>query len=447
MKKLGITLTEAGISGAPMIPMMVFVTTFIRNNGKLDYILPFVIFYSFLKIGSFTVSVFGEVNNPFRLAQFASLTIILGSVLILFQKKMLLTLDLGAFLIGLGLSVFVPMYRTVKAVVSERTGEKYQKEEFFGFILMLIFTAFLLIGSEYSEQLVLSCYLFLSVITLFSIRAMVRDPSRLTAPLFKEKKYDWQEAMSAVILLALLFSLRLFKQTADVSDIFTILIIATILIFFEMMTHFYAAKEPYELYQAYFSEYMTFVILYCVFLYMGMADVKMVVLAFSILFAVNLTAKFTARYVTALENRWLVGNVMILMLMVSSVLMIPERLWLLGVAVSVYAISIGMGEVGSDYQSSGKFPTYEQQLARQKMNGVGSVIGQLILIGVMIVSSQLLVHDPNYTVNAYIHKIPSGELESVLLVTRYAGLVLLDVQGIFLLMFGKKAGRKLFVKD
>lgn len=430
-----------------MIPMMVFVTTFIRNNGKLDYILPFVIFYSFLKIGSFTVSVFGEVNNPFRLAQFASLTIILGSVLILFQKKMLLTLDLGAFLIGLGLSVFVPMYRTVKAVVSERTGEKYQKEEFFGFILMLIFTAFLLVGSRYSEELVLSCYLFLSVITLFSIRAMVRDPSRLTAPLFKEKKYDWQEAMSAVILLALLFSLRLFKQTADVSDIFTILIIATILIFFEMMTHFYAAKEPYELYQAYFSEYMTFVILYCVFLYMGMADVKMVVLAFSILFAVNLTAKFTARYVTALENRWLVGNVMILMLMVSSVLMIPERLWLLGVAVSVYAISIGMGEVGSDYQSSGKFPTYEQQLARQKMNGVGSVIGQLILIGVMIVSSQLLVHDPNYTVNAYIHKIPSGELESVLLATRYAGLVLLDVQGIFLLMFGKKAGRKLFVKD
>lgn len=430
-----------------MIPMMVFVTTFIRNNGKLDYILPFVIFYSFLKIGSFTVSVFGEVNNPFRLAQFASLTIILGSVLILFQKKMLLTLDLGAFLIGLGLSVFVPMYRTVKAVVSERTGEKYQKEEFFGFILMLIFTVFLLVGSRYSEELVLSCYLFLSVITLFSIRAMVRDPSRLTAPLFKEKKYDWQEAMSAVILLALLFSLRLFKQTADVSDIFTILIIATILIFFEMMTHFYAAKEPYELYQAYFSEYMTFVILYCVFLYMGMADVKMVVLAFSILFAVNLTAKFTARYVTALENRWLVGNVMILMLMVSSVLMIPERLWLLGVAVSVYAISIGMGEVGSDYQSSGKFPTYEQQLARQKMNGVGSVIGQLILIGVMIVSSQLLVHDPNYTVNAYIHRIPSGELESVLLVTRYAGLVLLDVQGIFLLMFGRKAGRKLFVKD
>lgn len=430
-----------------MIPMMVFVTTLIRNNGKLDYILPFVIFYSFLKIGSFTVSVFGEVNNPFRLAQFASLTIILGSVLILFQKKMLLTLDLGAFLIGLGLSVFVPMYRTVKAVVSERTGEKYQKEEFFGFILMLIFTAFLLVGSRYSEELVLSCYLFLSVITLFSIRAMVRDPSRLTAPLFKEREYDWKEAMSAVILLALLFSLRLFKQTVDVSDIFTILIIATILIFFEMMTHFYVAKQPYELYQAYFSEYMTFVILYCVFLYMGMADVKMVVLAFSILFAVNLTAKFTARYVTALENRWLVGNVMILMLMVSSVLMIPERLWLLGVAVSVYAISIGMGEVGSDYQSSGKFPTYEQQLARQKMNGVGSVIGQLILIGVMIVSSQLLVHDPNYTVNAYIHKIPSEELESVLLATRYAGLVLLDVQGIFLLMFGKKAGRKLFVKD
>ena len=387
MKKLGITLTEAGISGAPMIPMMVFVTTFIRNNGKLDYILPFVIFYSFLKIGAFTVSVFGEVNNPFRLAQFASLTVILGSVLILFQKKMLLTLDLGAFLIGFGLSVFVPMYQTVKAIVSERTGEKYQKEEFFGFILMLIFTAFLLIGSEYSEELVLSCYLILSVITLFSIRSMVKDPSKLTASLFKQREYDWKEAMSAVILLALLFSLRLFKQTADVSDIFTILIIATILIFFEMMTHFYAEKEPYELYQAYFSEYMTFVILYCVFLYMGMADVKMVVLAFSILFAVNLTAKLTARYVMALKNRYFVGNVMILMLMVSSMLMIPERLWLLGVAVSVYAVSIGMGEVGSDYQNSGKFPTYEQQLAKQKMNGVGSVIGQLILIGVMIVSS------------------------------------------------------------
>ncbi|WP_288552583.1 hypothetical protein [uncultured Ligilactobacillus sp.] len=269
MKKLGITLTEAGISGAPMIPMMVFVTTLIRNNGKLDYILPFVIFYSFLKIGAFTVSVFGEVNNPFRLAQFASLTVILGSVLILFQKKMLLMLDLGAFLIGFGLSVFVPMYRTVKAIVSKRTGEKYRKEEFFGFILMLIFTAFLFIGSEYGEQLVLSCYLILSVIALFSIRSMVKDSSKLTAPLFKEREYDWKKAMSAVILLALLFSLRLFKQTADVSDIFAILIIATILIFFEMMTHFYAAKQPYELYQAYFSEYMTFVILYCVFCIWG----------------------------------------------------------------------------------------------------------------------------------------------------------------------------------
>lgn len=113
---------------------------------------------------------------------------------------MLLMLDLGAFLIGFGLSVFVPMYRTIKAIVSERTGERYQKEEFFGFILMLIFTAFLLIGSEYSEELVLSCYLILSVITLFSIRSMVKDPSKLTAPLFKEREYDWQEAMSAVIL-------------------------------------------------------------------------------------------------------------------------------------------------------------------------------------------------------------------------------------------------------
>lgn len=373
-----------------MIPMMVFVTTFIRNNGRLDYILPFVIFYSFLKIGAFTVSVFGEVNNPFRLAQFASLTVILGSVLILFQKKMLLMLDLGAFLIGFGLSVFVPMYRTVKAIVSERTGEKYRKEEFFGFILMLIFTAFLFIGSEYSEQLVLSCYLILSVIALFSIRSMVKDPSKLTAPLFKEREYDWKKAMSAVILLALLFSLRLFKQTADV---------------------------------------------------------KTVVLAFSILFAVNLTAKFTAIYVMTLENRYFVGNVMILMLMVSSILMIPERLWLLGVAVSVYAVSIGMGEAGSDCQNIGKFPTYEQQLAKQKMNGVGSVIGQLILIGAMIVSSQLLVRDPNYMISACIHKIPSEELESVLLATRYAGLVLLDVQGIFLLTSGKKAGRKLFVKD
>lgn len=390
MKKLGITLTEAGISGAPMIPMMVFVTTLIRNNGKLDYILPFVIFYSFLKIGAFNVSVLGEVNNPFRLAQFASLTVILGSVLILFQKKMLLMLDLGAFLIGFGLSVFVPMYRTVKAIVSERTGEKYRKEEFFGFILMLIFTAFLFIGSEYSEQLVLSCYLILSVIALFSIRSMVKDPSKLTAPLFKEREYDWKKAMSAVILLALLFSLRLFKQTADV---------------------------------------------------------KTVVLAFSILFAVNLTAKFTAIYVMTLENRYFVGNVMILMLMVSSILMIPERLWLLGVAVSVYAVSIGMGEAGSDCQNIGKFPTYEQQLAKQKMNGVGSVIGQLILIGAMIVSSQLLVRDPNYMISACIHKIPSEELESVLLATRYAGLVLLDVQGIFLLTSGKKAGRKLFVKD
>ena len=81
------------------------------------------------------------------------------------------------------------------------------------------------------------------------------------------------------------------------------------------------------------------------------------------------------------------------------------------------------------------------------MNGVGSVIGQLILIGAMIVSSQLLVRDPNYMISACIHKIPSEELESVLLATRYAGLVLLDVQGIFLLTSGKKAGRKLFVKD
>ena len=65
---------------------------------------------------------------------------------------------------------------------------------------MLIFTAFLFIGSEYGEQLVLSCYLILSVIALFSIRSMVKDPSKLTAPLFKEREYDWQEAMSAVIL-------------------------------------------------------------------------------------------------------------------------------------------------------------------------------------------------------------------------------------------------------
>lgn len=68
----------------------------------------------------------------------------------------------------------------------------------------------------------------------------------------------------------------------------------------------------------------------------------------------------------ALKNRYFVGNVMILMLMVSSMLMIPERLWLLGVAVSVYAVSIGMGKSALITKTAASFRLMNSSLPNKR---------------------------------------------------------------------------------
>lgn len=112
-------LVPAGIpetlaEGVMTFPLCVFSALFVQHYGEVDYVMPFVLWYSFQRAGLFFMSCLGTVTNPYRICIREPVLTLIGCLCTLLGASHPLWWNVGAALVGLGLSGFPAMYRTVR---------------------------------------------------------------------------------------------------------------------------------------------------------------------------------------------------------------------------------------------------------------------------------------------------------------------------------------------
>lgn len=113
MKKFSVSLAEALANGYVIIPNMIF-AYIIAGSEHLKYIMPFVLLYSFQKAGVYLIQGFGQLNNPYKALEAGLSISIAGCLLCIFFPDNMYIFDIGATLIGLGLSNYSALFKTIK---------------------------------------------------------------------------------------------------------------------------------------------------------------------------------------------------------------------------------------------------------------------------------------------------------------------------------------------
>ena len=124
-------LTNIFIMTIPMAPIFIFVSLIKPYLDVFLYsytdILPFVLFYTFLMVGIFYLQGFGHINNPYKLTLLGMLLSILGNIVVLAGLPYHVCWELGAVLMGIGLSIAVPMYQTTQDELTRQRHWPYKE--------------------------------------------------------------------------------------------------------------------------------------------------------------------------------------------------------------------------------------------------------------------------------------------------------------------------------
>lgn len=431
-RAIGVLVTETGIAGAPLLPMFIFVTTIFGADGRLRDVLPFVLFYSFLKTGSYAIQAFGKVNNPFRLAQLSALVYAVGSVFTVFGPLQRWCFDVGAILIGFGLSVFVPMYKTVKDVLRDEHRFPYHMETP-GYLIMVVLVIVTLLAARHIEQVILVVYCAMSLVSIASIHGIVRGSGQLDAPLFKPAGRRWYYICSSVMLLALVFFIRLFKQTADLRSALAIGVVSTAIISVNVVPGLIRGERARleQFHEFFYGEAIVILILYNVFYFTCLGEQTKVFLAFGCIFVGMAFAQMLGRGLVFAHPDLQISNFLLIAIMLASFLLFSPVLYFPALVVLGFLICLGFMRMAYVYRTWRSYPQYGQRMAAQWAKNLGTIVGQWILLAVIIGASFVYFHSGNRALMPYVDHLAQPDAVKVFYATKIVCIGVLWLQVLF----------------
>ena len=102
LKLVPMGIPEALAEGVMTFPLYVFTALFAQHYGEADYVMSFVLWYSFQRAGVFFMSCLGTVANPYRACICELILTLAGCLCTLLGANSPLWWDVGAILVGLG---------------------------------------------------------------------------------------------------------------------------------------------------------------------------------------------------------------------------------------------------------------------------------------------------------------------------------------------------------
>lgn len=436
-ERIGLWLAEAGMSGAPMIPLLIYLDSFSAHQGAFLYVLPFVLFYSFNKTGVFILEAFGTLNNTYRIARLSALCVIFGCALSVFGELDLVFSDLGASLVGLGTGVFTPMYHTFKEMLKKAGAWAYGRTEVVGELIMIAVVVALFLSRGHVGAVVIAAYMLMCVASLLALRGLPVPEAKMNAPLFVPSTHDYRKLIPAALFFAIIFFVRLFKQTASSMDILAILVATTLVTLVVVLRRTYAAPQIFEYHGVFYSEIIIFAILYELILLIVSGRFTELLVAFVLFLSGSFLAMLIGGRVLPRFDGWSASNILIMLLMAASVVFLFDATGLIALFLISFLAALGRQRVGRIYHRNNIGSISSLYLESQKMSNIGFIVGQTILVIVMAVVSVMFFHNADAIMSVYAFQIPRTDLAVDFHIIQIVCAVIFCLQGATILAYEK----------
>lgn len=181
-------LAESLAEGAVIVPNIIFAGLLYQHYGEYQFILPFVLLYSFEKAGIFAIQGFGRVNNPYKVIKYGLTISMLGCFLCLFGEVYSVFWEVGAILVGLGFANYNSLFKTIKEIQKEKGKWVYRETLSAAYIILGIIILFILSFRYYSLYSVFSLFLLLLLISYIFIYQLGDNSDFSEKTAFKKKK-------------------------------------------------------------------------------------------------------------------------------------------------------------------------------------------------------------------------------------------------------------------
>lgn len=400
----GYTLGGALTVGASVIPSLIFSGLVFQHTGVYAYLLPVVLLIVAEKSFIFLIQGFGRITNPTRLLLadlFVSMT---GTVIAMFGYAFAPLWSIGAVLIGLGMSIYAPMFRTYRDWKRRHHTWESNPAVAASYLALVVMLAIVFLLRHQYFNIVLGVYFILQLIEFFFMRGKLKEDSDQDKPMFDHEGRSSHTIIATVVITLATFAVCFYKQTADTRYAFWILMAYSILFLIFAFIHPMHYRD-YAKRTLWYGAMRTFLNTFGLIYFAATGQNSYVFLVY-IMYGLGIgLSKLTGKPLKKLTGEDRYERVCIALAIISSCLLLTFRpvLMLIGILLGVMFVSAGNTNSAYIYLDDEAYPFNDRHLVRTKFFATGAVMSQGMVMVLMLLVTEIMRIGREDPLHAYLY--------------------------------------------
>ncbi|MDP4145814.1 MAG: hypothetical protein Q8936_15225 [Bacillota bacterium] len=445
--------------GAVIIPNLIFVGLIYNHYGNYSYIFPFVLLYAFEKAGIFSIKGFGELLNPYPMVKRLMILTFVGSIFMMAGIWSHILWDIGAILIGVGLSAYPALFRTIVDIQKELNISTDQKAVNKAYLFLLVFIAVVIsIRHTHYSLIFLLFFIYITLVCLYIWKLEIPD-SLINQPIFRKKKNSKKYFTASLLILLFALGVRFLKQTANVYFILLVFLVLCIFIFALNIPQKRSLNKS-SLHTLLIGGIRNYLTIYSLIFFTAIGQSTKVMISYALITAgmfismlftqklnnvLKLTEPFkfypmtTSRSTPAsisgvlrLLRPWITisnleagfktpsqakNSVYLLGSCFGMILMLIPYCYFIGITVSAFFVTSANKDATHNIITEENIAAYEKRLVKARFYGLGAIIQQAVFLIVLLSVSFFLNGKANLALSAYVYLSATPQLTTTFHIT------------------------------
>lgn len=445
MNKLYYFWGECLAEGSVIIPNIIFSSLIHYRYGNNMIFLPFILMYSFQKAGTFAIQWFGEITNPYPILKYGLYCSLLGSLICCFGNKYPICWSIGGVLVGIGLSNYASLFRSLRDMLSEQ-GHYAKNLNLFGgyFILVgsICFVSFYSILA-YNVIGIFVVFLFMQLAALKGIFTFpLWNDALRKKDIFQKKQKRWLEILPFICILFVTFFIRLLKQTSHPKNLIYSSLFLCVLILYGI---FIKKKEwkYYSIDTIWLGFVRNFIVIYSLIYFSVLGNISMVGLTYIMLalgIVTSIWIRSSLRQNRSTKKR---ENIYTAGICVGLLCFLYHPLYFISVYVTALSLSMKNSILLTAFLENPDIPYFERRIVRLKSYNLGAVLQQIVLLTVLLSVSQVLRADQCVVLQSYATFSHSTAFEQIFFDTKLICILLIIFIGMALMFYQNRSGKSM----
>ena len=408
------SLSETLAYGAVILPNLMFTGLYNHHYGEIDYVMPFVLLYVCEKAGVFIISAIGTVKNPRAIWLSSCILTDAAFLVLIIAGDSLLVWDIGAVMVGFGLSGVPSMYRTTRDALGKPLPWNGSRALSFGYYVFVAYIVALILLRNSALFLVVLIMLPLALVsTILCVLLCKRNPYK-GEPVYERGTFRWDQLVYATIVLLFTFVARLYKQIAG-----PLLIAGVVLGLLALLVAAILLKKkdfrPWSVRTFWYGALRNFVIIFSLIYYISQGEQLTLMVAFMMMVV---GSYLTRHIVPVLKKRIPEASYerfcILFAWMASCLLLVPNTIcYMAGVLLAAFFTTAGNAASIRLYLADERFPVTERRLVQARFYGLGAVVDQSIMLIALFVISSLVTGSGSEALAGYAFRTGSPDSETV----------------------------------